>query len=294
LLVESAVIGGSERWARRLKGLSAEYELKIRELASNEPDSPRLARLERERQNLAHLQNFSLPLIQELSAWPKQAGWGDWLARLEQLAPRVLRRPEFVLRVFADLRPMGAVAPVTLVEVKDVLADRLGSLEVEPPLYRYGRVFVCSPEQVRGRAFRVVFVPGLAERLFPQKLHEDPLLLDDLRRAIGHDLTLQEDRADYERLLLRLSLGAATERLYASFPRVETAEARARVPSFYALELMRAVTAAFPIISRSNSKLRRTPMPASPGRRRSIRKTPLTISSTIYRFCAISCAAPMT
>jgi len=246
LLVESAVIGGSERWARRLKGLSAEYELKIRELASNEPDSPRLARLERERQNLAHLQNFSLPLIQELSAWPKQAGWGDWLERLEQLAPRVLRRPEFVLRVFADLRPMGAVAPVTLVEVRDVLADRLGSLEVEPPLYRYGRVFVCSPEQVRGRAFRVVFVPGLAERLFPQKLHEDPLLLDDLRRAIGHDLTLQEDRADYERLLLRLSLGAATERLYASFPRVETAEARARVPSFYALELMRAVTGRIP------------------------------------------------
>lgn len=246
LLVESAVIGGSERWARRLKGLAAEYELKIRELAADEPDSPRLARLERECQNLAHLQNFSLPVIQELSAWPKQARWGDWLERLEQLAPRVLRRPEFVLRVLADLRPMGAVAPVALVEVRDVLADRLGSLEVEPPPYRYGRVFVCSPEQVRGRAFRVVFVPGLAERLFPRKLHEDPLLLDDLRRAIGPDLTLQEDRADYERLLLRLSLGAATERLYASFPRVETAEARARVPSFYALELMRAVTGRIP------------------------------------------------
>ena len=246
LLVESAVIGGSDRWARRLKGLSAEYELKIRELASNEPDSPRLARLERERQNLAHLQNFSLPLIQELSAWPSQATWGDWLQRLEQLAPRVLRHSEFVLRVLADLRPMAAVAPVALAEVRDVLADRLGSLEVASPVYRYGRVFVCSPEQVRGRAFRVVFVPGLAERLFPQKLHEDPLLLDDLRRAIGRDLTVQEDRADYERLLLRLSLGAATERLYASFPRVETAEARARVPSFYALELMRAVTGRIP------------------------------------------------
>ncbi|HSF58256.1 MAG TPA: hypothetical protein VLD83_09305, partial [Candidatus Binatia bacterium] len=33
LLVESAVIGGSDRWARRLNGLAAEYELKIRELA---------------------------------------------------------------------------------------------------------------------------------------------------------------------------------------------------------------------------------------------------------------------
>jgi CRISPR/Cas system-associated exonuclease Cas4 (RecB family) len=246
LLVESAVIGGSERWARRLKGLAAEYDLKIHELASEEPDSPRSARLERERQNLDHLENFSLPLIQELSAWPKQAAWSDWLRHLEELAPRVLRRPEFVLRVLADLRPMAGVGPVTLPEVRDVLADRLGALEVDPPLHRYGRVFVCSPDQVRGRAFRVVFVPGLAERLFPQKLHEDPLLLDDLRHALGHNMTSQEDRADYERLLLRLSLGAASERLYASFPRVETAEARARVPSFYALEVMRAVTGQIP------------------------------------------------
>jgi CRISPR/Cas system-associated exonuclease Cas4 (RecB family) len=86
----------------------------------------------------------------------------------------------------------------------------------------------------------------LAERLFPQKLHEDPLLLDDLRREIGRGLTLQEDRAEHERLLLRLAAGAANEHLYVSFPRIETAEARARVPSFYALEVMRAVTGRIP------------------------------------------------
>jgi ATP-dependent helicase/DNAse subunit B len=94
--------------------------------------------------------------------------------------------------------------------------------------------------------FRVAFVPGLAERLFPQKLREDPLLLDDLRREIGGELIAQEDRAEHERLLLRLAAGAATEKLYVSFPRIETAEARARVPSFYALEIMRAVTGRIP------------------------------------------------
>ena len=177
LLVESAVIGGSDRWARRLNGLAAEYDLKIRELTSEQPDSPRIPRLERERQNLAHLRAFALPLIEAMSAWPKQATWGDWIQRLEAFAPQVLRRPEFVLRVLADLRPMAAVGPVSLAEVRDVLADRLAALEVEPPAHRYGRVFVCSPDQVRGRAFRVGFVPGLAERLFPQKLREDPLLV---------------------------------------------------------------------------------------------------------------------
>jgi ATP-dependent helicase/nuclease subunit B len=246
LLVESSVIGGSERWARRLNGLAAEYELKIRELASDEPDSPRIARLERERQNLAHLRAFALPLIEQMSAWPKEAPWGDWIQRLEEFAPRVLRRPEFVLRVVADLRPMAAVGPVTLAEARAVLADRLALLEVEPPAHRYGRVFVCSPDQVRGRVFRVAFVPGLAERLFPQKVREDPLLLDDLRGELGGELALQQDRAEHERLLLRLAVGAATERLYVSFPRIETAEARARVPSFYALEVMRAVTGRIP------------------------------------------------
>jgi ATP-dependent helicase/nuclease subunit B len=246
LLVESAVIGGSDRWARRLNGLAAEYELKIRELTSDELDSTRIARLERERQNLAHLRAFALPLIEAMSAWPEEASWGDWLERLEQFAPRVLRRSEFVLRVLADLRPMAAVGPVTLAEVRDVLADRLAALEVEPPAQRYGRVFVCSADQVRGRVSRVAFVPGLAERLFPQKLREDPLLLDDLRREVGGELALQDDRAEHERLLLRLVAGLATERLYVSFPRIETAEARARVPSFYALEIMRAVSGRIP------------------------------------------------
>jgi ATP-dependent helicase/nuclease subunit B len=246
LLVESAVIGGSDRWARRLDGLAAEHELKISELTSDQPDSPRIARLERERQNLAHLRGFALPLIEEMSAWPKQATWGDWIGRLEDFAPRVLRRPEFVLRALADLRPMGAIGPVKLAEVRDVLADRLAAVEVEPPAHRYGRVLVCNPDQSRGRAFRVGFVPGLAERLFPQKLREDPLLLDDLRGAVDGGLTLQEDRAEHERLLLRLAAGVASERLYVSFPRIETAEVRARVPSFYALEVMRAVTGSIP------------------------------------------------
>ena len=246
LLVESAVIGGSDRWARRLNGLAAEYDLKIRELTSEEPDSPRIPRLERERQNLAHLRAFALPLIEAMSAWPNEDTWGGWLQRLEVFAPQGLRRPEFVLRVLADLRPMAAVRPVNLAEVRDVLADRLAALEIDPPAHRYGRVLVCSPDQVRGRAFRVAFVPGLAERLFPQKLREDPLLLDDLRRDLGSELTLQDDRAEHERLLLCLAAGAATERLYVSFPRIETAEARARVPSFYGLEVMRAVTGRVP------------------------------------------------
>jgi RecB family exonuclease len=245
LLVESSVIGGRDRWARRLHGLAEEYQARIRGLADDDPDDPRIDRLGRELEYLAQLQQFALPLVETMSAWPARARWGEWLAILEPFATRVLRQPGRVLQVMSGLRPMADVGPLGLAEVSDLLSDRLRALQEAPAGSRYGRVFVAATDQARGRAFRVVFVPGLAERLFPRPLREDPLLLDDLRAAVP-GLLQHEGRAARERLWLRLAVGAATDRVYVSFPRVDASEGRARVPSFYALELMRAVTGRVP------------------------------------------------
>jgi len=46
---------------------------------------------------------------------------------------------------------------------------------------------------------------------------------------------------------LKLSIGAAEQRLYLSYPRLDVAETRARVPSFYALDVMRAITGEIPV-----------------------------------------------
>ncbi len=246
LLVDSAVIGGRERWSRRLGGLAAEMRLRIEELRQEEPDSPRVAAVERDLANLEHLARFALPVIERLGALPARATWGAWVAELEGLAPMVLRRPERVLAVLAELRALGPIGPVTLDEVRDVLAEELATVAERPPAVRHGRVFVGTLEQVRGRAFDVVFVPGLAERIFPQKLREDPILLDALRGELDGRLTTQVDRAQHERLLLRLAVGAATRRVYLSYSRIELAEARPRVPSFYAMEVQRALRGSIP------------------------------------------------
>jgi ATP-dependent helicase/nuclease subunit B len=265
LIVESSVIAGTDRadgrrrWRRRLDGLAADYRLRLDELRREEPESPRIARYERDIRNLAHLRRFALPVIDTLAGWSDQASWGEWLERFAALAPRVLSRPERVVAALAELQPMAAVGPVPLDEVRDVLRDELLTLDRDPPASRYGRVFVGSPHQVRGRTFRVVFVPGLAERLFPQRTREDPLLLDDVRRAIADGaehsasgrapaapLITRAERTTAERLLLKIAIGAANERLYLSYPRLDVAEGRPRVPSFYALDVMRAMTGRVP------------------------------------------------
>jgi CRISPR/Cas system-associated exonuclease Cas4 (RecB family) len=245
-LVEAAVIGGRSRWARRLRGLGAELRKQRDAVVRIEHDSPQVVAIDRKLEQLGHLEHFALPVIKALDDLPVGAVWGEWIDALSRLVPRVLRRPERVVQVLAEMRPMSGVGPVGIEEARTVLAPRLRQLEQDPPARRFGRVFVGTPDQARGRSFEIVFVPGLAERLFPQRPREDPLLLDEARRTLSSQLDTQEDRAHRERIRLRLAIGSATRRVVLSYPRMEVAEARPRVPSFYGLDLMRAAHGALP------------------------------------------------
>ena len=94
-------------------------------------------------------------------------------------------------------------------EVVDVLGPLLLERAVPPPPQRYGKVFVGPIEAARGLSFDTVFVPGLAERMFPRKIVEEPILLDSLREQISPGLATNQSRLDNERLALALAVGAA-------------------------------------------------------------------------------------
>jgi RecB family exonuclease len=251
LLVDAAVIGGHERWARRLGGL--EQEMRLRREALDDGDETRIAAIERILRDLAHLREFSLPLIERLAALPRKATWGEWLTHLRDLAAAALRHPAPVLATLAELAPMAPVGPIDLDEVRLVLGPRLRDLADRPAGRRYGSVFVAPTADARGLAFRVVFVPGLAERLFPRKIVEDAILPDAKRLALqgsgalaSGELETQSARAAAERMALQLAIGAASERVHLSYPRLDVEQARARMPSFYALETLRAVEGKLP------------------------------------------------
>jgi ATP-dependent helicase/nuclease subunit B len=269
LLVDAAVIGGRDRWARRLRGLRAELQTQLRNL-ENEDDSHR-AHIERRIQQVKRLEHFALPLIQVLGSLPHLEKWGVWLDQLTDLAQMSLRHPESVLSVLSELEPMREVGPASLDEVYDVLSERLSFLRGEPPKRRYGLVFVGSIEEARGRSFDVVFLPGLAEGLFPRRALEDPLLLDEHRVKLAAGLPIQQDRVATERMLLRSAAAAASHRLVVSYPRMDVTQARARVPSFYALEVIRAAEGRLPSLREFEKRAARAassrldwPAPANP------------------------------
>jgi RecB family exonuclease len=244
LLVEAAVIGGRDRWRRRLEGLQRELRNRHAELLME--DEAKADSLARALDDLSAFSAYALPLIDRLASLPSAALWGEWLERLTALATQALRHPERVLAVLAELEPMAPVGPVELGEVARTLHGLIAGTTIPAASQRYGRVFVGPIDAARGLSFEVVFVPGLAEKMFPRKIVEEPILLDALRAQVEGDLTTNRDRLEHERLALALAAGAARRQICFSYPRLDLDQARPRVPSFYALEAVRSAEGRLP------------------------------------------------
>jgi ATP-dependent helicase/nuclease subunit B len=225
LLVDAAVIGGSDRWKRRLAGLAAELQDRLAE-AEDEPARQRIAW---QADRLEKLAAFALPLIERLQELRAPRRWGEWIDGLRPLAGAALDDPEGVLDLLDELEPMRDLGPVALPDVVRVLGENLGTLRREPKGNRFGRVFIGSIEEARGLVFPLVCVPGLCEGTFPKPHFDDPLLSGNLAELEAG-----------ERLLLRQACATATNKIILSWPRIELASGRVRVPSFYVLEAARA------------------------------------------------------
>jgi ATP-dependent helicase/nuclease subunit B len=104
-------------------------------------------------------------------------------------------------------------------ELARVLADVEVRAHDDP---RPGVVAITSPQALRARRVRALFLCGLREDVFPRPAVPEPFLGDDERRALnaasGLRLRLREDRLDAERYLLYAAASRPTELLALSWP----------------------------------------------------------------------------
>ena len=128
-------------------------------------------------------------------------------------------------------------SPVSIETFAEFCQKTIETERQPPGQFQDGGIFVGDVMSARGLSFPLVIVLGLVEKSFPRVVREDPLLLDDERRRISPELPLKQSGLDEERLLFDLATGAARTKLVLSYPRLEPATARPRVPSFLLLEL---------------------------------------------------------
>lgn len=260
-LIGEAIVGsgGLCRWRDRLRGLREQLALReAAALAEEGEASGRLVGIKHDREQLLRLEAFALPLLGCLDDLRKhdeegaRPSWSDWLALLEPIAARGLRRPGRVLELLAQLQPLARTGRVPLARVVETLADRLRDLRRPPAKERQGRIYLGLAEEVRGRCFEAVFVAGLAERSFPAKVLQNPILPDALRvaleegRAVLPTLPRAAARRAQERAILQLAVGCARRFVGLSYPRMELSPPQPRVPSFYLLEASRAIHGVLP------------------------------------------------
>ncbi len=156
--------------------------------------------------------------------------------------------------VLAAAESMRAVSPLAGEVSFGYFVEVLGKcVDVSTPRgsrFGIGGPSALSSMSARGLSYRVVVVPGLVEKQFPLHRRQDPVLLDSERERLneqaGHDplreLPIRGRGASEERLLFRIAAGAARETLVLTYPRLDPATARPRVPSIFVLDALRAVT----------------------------------------------------
>ncbi len=123
------------------------------------------------------------------------------------------------------------------------------------------RVQVYDVSLARQKEYRVVFVAGLLEKVFPMQVREDPLLSDWERKLMNggmeHPLAECLPRQDIERFFFYVAVTRAKERLYLSCPHLDF-EGKESLPSFYLEEVKDLFQGQVPVIRQDLSR----PFPA--------------------------------
>jgi hypothetical protein len=238
------IVRGADQWQQRLGRHAGivEHELEAERAVTDR--EPRPQRHERDLAHTRELQEFVATLVRDLRVDPN-ASWRDlaeWAERLvhEHLAPESRRAswPEAEQqageKIDAALARLAGLDAVEASPGVDVFRRTL-ELELDADLGRVGRVGegILMGHVALGLGLDLdrVFVCGLAEGLFPTRVHDDSLLPDADRRATDGALPLRATRVDDDHRRLLAALASASGERVLLFPRGDLRRTTERVPS---------------------------------------------------------------
>ena len=243
----AGITSGAEPWEEQLTGL--------RDRLERADGSHRFAAAHRHLlKPIEQLLQLVDRIVRPLSRIPSRAAVGDYLSLLIDVFRDVTQPSEerkSVLKAAGATRALegiaGDVTPAYFLELLRAQLDEPGAREER---FGTGGPTIVSLMAARGLSFPTVIIPGLVEKEFPQAHRQDPILLDAererLNRARGNDpmgsLPIRSASIDEERLLYHLAVGSAKDVLLVSFPRLDPATARPRVPSPFVLRTLDELT----------------------------------------------------
>ena len=169
LIVDSAVIGGDPRAlaaaaarpARRVRGTAARGAARGSRFGASRPARTR----SRQPRAPGRIRAAGHRHARVVAALPRPGASGSRSSAISRRGCCDARAGACACS--ASCGRWRAIGPVTLEEARGILAERLRTLDEQPPANRYGCVFVGTPQQLRGRVFKVVFVPVAGRAAVP-------------------------------------------------------------------------------------------------------------------------------
>ncbi len=247
LTIRAKIVGGREGWQRGLNGLPSLLADRNRRRDADE------RRIDPGEVEL--LRKFIGKLFALLGNVEKASTW----TKLVNAALRAAS--EFIAASEESQRVLGAVEGLRLLDgigaapearlFARLCVDALRGATARCGEFEQNQPTIAGVLRARGVPFDVVIVSGLVEKSFPQSPAQDSILLDAERRHLQHAadelklavrVSVKSARAAEEKMLFRLAVGAARERVVLTFPRIEAENGRERLPSSYLLHVMEAVT----------------------------------------------------
>jgi RecB family exonuclease len=243
----AGITAGSDSWTERLTAL--------RDRLERGDDSSRFTAAHGHLlDSIEQLLLLAESIIAPLSGAPARAGvnyFVDLLTRVFRDVTAPSKERELVLRAAGTTRALSEIAgEVTFSYFVELLRTTLEESGTRDERFGTGGPTVLNLMTARGLRFPTVVVPGLVEKEFPSTHRQDPVLLDSererLNAARGNDptgsLPIRSANVDEERLLYHLAVASAENALLLSFPRLDPANARPRVPSPFVLRTLHELT----------------------------------------------------